>query len=235
MVILAGSGWGMLQAAKIEECYRQMRYLRKLIFRIRSEIRYSRRVLPEAFLSVGSEAQEPYKMWLLSLYERLENRQGTSLAGIWEEETRTHLPVIGIPQDMLESLIRLGGELGTIDIEMQVRTLDLYLEQMEQKMEDMRTEQKEKIRLYQCIESDRRCISGNHPPVRKGRVYMTINLIFKIAAVGILVSILCQVLKHSGREEQAFLTSLAGLLLVLFWIVPYIYDLFESIQNLFSL
>ena len=64
---------------------------------------------------------------------------------------------------------------------------------------------------------------------------MSINLIFKIAAVGILVSILCQVLKHSGREEQAFLTSLAGQLLVLFWIVTYIYDLFESIQNLFSL
>ena len=64
---------------------------------------------------------------------------------------------------------------------------------------------------------------------------MSVNLIFKIAAVGILVSILCQVLKHSGREEQAFLTSLAGLLLVLFWIVPYINDLFESIQHLFSL
>ena len=64
---------------------------------------------------------------------------------------------------------------------------------------------------------------------------MSINLIFKIAAVGILVSILCQVLKHSGREEQAFLTSLAGLLLVLFWIVPYIYDLFESVQTLFTI
>ena len=64
---------------------------------------------------------------------------------------------------------------------------------------------------------------------------MTINLIFKIAAVGILVSILCQVLKHSGREEQAFLTSLAGLLIVLFWIVPYIYDLFETMKSLFSL
>lgn len=48
---------------------------------------------------------------------------------------------------------------------------------------------------------------------------MDVNLIFKIAAVGILVSVLSQVLKHSGREEQAFLTSLAGLLLVLFWIV----------------
>ncbi|EOS69161.1 MAG: stage III sporulation protein AC [Dorea sp.] len=64
---------------------------------------------------------------------------------------------------------------------------------------------------------------------------MSVNLIFKIAAVGILVSVLSQVLKHSGREEQAFLTSLAGLLLVLFWIVPYIYDLFEDIRRLFSL
>ena len=64
---------------------------------------------------------------------------------------------------------------------------------------------------------------------------MNINLIFRIAAVGILVSILSQVLKHSGREEQAFLVSLAGLLIVLFWIVPYIYDLFESIQQLFTL
>ena len=64
---------------------------------------------------------------------------------------------------------------------------------------------------------------------------MSINLIFKISAVGILVSVLCQVLKHSGREEQAFLTSLAGLILVLFWIVPYIYELFSSIRQLFSL
>ena len=64
---------------------------------------------------------------------------------------------------------------------------------------------------------------------------MSVNIIFRIAAVGILVSVLSQILKHSGREEQAFLTSLAGLILVLFWIVPYIYDLFESIQRLFSL
>ena len=64
---------------------------------------------------------------------------------------------------------------------------------------------------------------------------MSVNLIFKIAAVGILVSVLSQVLKHSGREEQAFLTSLAGLILVLFWIVPYIYELFSSIRQLFSL
>ena len=62
---------------------------------------------------------------------------------------------------------------------------------------------------------------------------MSISLIFKIAAVGILVSVLSQVLKHSGREEQAFLTSLAGLILVLSWVLPYIYDLFAMMQELF--
>ncbi|MSS63743.1 stage III sporulation protein AC [Velocimicrobium porci] len=64
---------------------------------------------------------------------------------------------------------------------------------------------------------------------------MSINLIFKIAAVGILVSVLSQVLKHSGREEQAFLTSLAGLILVLLWIIPYISELFHTIETLFAL
>lgn len=64
---------------------------------------------------------------------------------------------------------------------------------------------------------------------------MEVSLIFKIAAVGILITILGQVLKHSGREEHAFLISLAGLVLVLSWIVPYIYQLFEMIQELFAL
>ncbi len=64
---------------------------------------------------------------------------------------------------------------------------------------------------------------------------MSVGLIFKIAAVGILVTVLSQVLKHSGREEHAFLASLAGLILVLTWIVPCIFDLFETIQKLFEL
>ncbi len=64
---------------------------------------------------------------------------------------------------------------------------------------------------------------------------MEVSLIFKIAAVGILVSVISQVLKHSGREEHAFLTSLAGLILVLYWIIPYIYELFETMRQLFQL
>lgn len=68
-----------------------------------------------------------------------------------------------------------------------------------------------------------------------GDQVLGIDLLFRIAAVGILVSVIGQVLKYSGKEEHAFLVSLAGLLLVLFWVVPYIYDLFETIKRLFSM
>lgn len=64
---------------------------------------------------------------------------------------------------------------------------------------------------------------------------MSVTIIFKIAAVGIVVTVLSQVLKHSGREEQAFLLSLAGLIIVLFWIVPSISELFRTMETLFSM
>jgi stage III sporulation protein AC len=64
---------------------------------------------------------------------------------------------------------------------------------------------------------------------------MSVAIIFKIAGVGIVVSVLGQILKQSGREEQAFLLSLAGLVIVLFWIVPQISDLFETMETLFTM
>ena len=63
---------------------------------------------------------------------------------------------------------------------------------------------------------------------------MDIDLIFKIAAVGIIVSILCQVLSRSGREEQATMTTLAGLVVVLMMLTQKIADLFELVKRLFD-
>lgn len=64
---------------------------------------------------------------------------------------------------------------------------------------------------------------------------MDVNLIFKIAAIGILVAVLNQVLVRSGREEQAMMTTLAGLVVVLMMLVQQISDLFDLIKTLFSL
>ena len=64
---------------------------------------------------------------------------------------------------------------------------------------------------------------------------MEINIVCRIAAVGILVAVLNQVLIRAGREEQATMTTLAGLVVVLFWVIQYISTLFETVQTLFQL
>ena len=63
---------------------------------------------------------------------------------------------------------------------------------------------------------------------------MDVELIFKIAAIGIIGAVLCQVLIRSGREEQAMLTTLAGLIVVLTLIVTQISALFNTIKQLFG-
>ena len=64
---------------------------------------------------------------------------------------------------------------------------------------------------------------------------MDVNLIFKIAAIGILVSVLNQVLTRSGREEQATMVTLAGLVVVLMMVVQEIASLFDMVKTLFRL
>ena len=64
---------------------------------------------------------------------------------------------------------------------------------------------------------------------------MDVDLIFRIAAIGILVSVLNQVLSRSGRDEQATMTTLAGLVVVLVMVVQQISDLFDLVNNLFGL
>ena len=64
---------------------------------------------------------------------------------------------------------------------------------------------------------------------------MDVDLIFKIAAIGILVAVLNLLLVRSGREEQAMMTTLAGLVVVLMMLVRQISDLFDLVKRLFSL
>ena len=64
---------------------------------------------------------------------------------------------------------------------------------------------------------------------------MGIQILIKIGAVGILVALLYQVLKHSGKEEHAYLLNLAELIIVMSWLIPYIKDLFNAISEIMSI
>lgn len=64
---------------------------------------------------------------------------------------------------------------------------------------------------------------------------MDVNFIFKIAAIGIIVAVLNTLLIRSGRDDQAMLTTLAGVIVVLMMLIPQISDLFSSVKGLFDL
>ena len=64
---------------------------------------------------------------------------------------------------------------------------------------------------------------------------MDINLLFKIAAIGILVAVLYQVLVRAGREDQAMMTTLAGIVIVLTMVIKEISNLFETVRTVFGL
>ena len=64
---------------------------------------------------------------------------------------------------------------------------------------------------------------------------MDIGALFQIAAVGILVAVLNQVLTRAERTEQAMMVTLAGIILVLFWVIQYVNELFTEVQTIFNL
>ena len=68
-----------------------------------------------------------------------------------------------------------------------------------------------------------------------GGVFLNTELLLKVAGIGILVTVAYQILHKSGRDEQAMLASLAGLIIVLFMLVQEIGGLFESVESIFGL
>ena len=206
---------GFLLAGEWEMRVKMLGIFRQMAVYLKARILYSNETLPEALKEIGSRFSDGNSgmaaeagLFFLRVEKRMEEEAGKPFAEIWKEEMEKFPDDLPLRKQDLEALQALGENLGYADKKTQERTILFYLEQADDSLAFLKKEMESRTKLYRSL---------------------------GIAAVGILVSILCQVLKHSGREDQAFLTSLAGLILVLFWIVPYIYDLFETIKNLFSL
>lgn len=138
---------GIKKGAAIEDAYRQLQYIQRLMYLLQSEIRYARTYLGEIFIHLGDKSIGAYRKWLMSLGKEMEKRTGERFEEMWREGVETYLADINIPKDEKERLIALGSQLGNMDTEMQIRTLDLYQEQLAQSMEELRDGMKAKVRL----------------------------------------------------------------------------------------
>lgn len=151
IVIGATTLIGIKQAEDTKESYRQMQMLEQLICRIYSEIRYQRSYLGEIFSQTGRDAKPPYAEWLSELGRKLEQRGGGTFGDIWENAVETHLQETKLPKKEIARLAELGNSLGYADMEYQKKTMELYLAQLGETMEEVREEMKIKIRLCHCL------------------------------------------------------------------------------------
>lgn len=235
LILCSAAGIGASYSGDLKRRVRELRVIKQMMYMLQGEIRYAHLPLPEAFTHVSVRLPAPFGLFLSGIADELKKADGRTLSEIWKAEEQKYIKKLHLTRTDLEQLETLGEVLGYLDTEMQLAAIRLYLEQLEQSLAEAQEQMGSRQPAVPEPWDRGRCLSGHPVTLTENGGTMSVNLIFKIAAVGILVSVICQVLKHSGREEQAFLTSLAGLVLVLFWILPYIFELFDTMKQLFAL
>lgn len=151
LVIGATTLMGVKKADDIREGYRQMKYLQRIMYMMESEIRYARSHLGEIFSHIARQAQEPYKSWLSSMQREMSCSEKGTFSDIWEQGTKNALWRRGLPDREVERLLNLGGQLGTVDLQLQMKVLELYQQQLSFSMQEMREKMKVSVRLYHCL------------------------------------------------------------------------------------
>lgn len=216
--------------------YVQLGQMQRSLRMLHGEIRYTGAELPEAIDQIALRQEKPFSDFYHGLSEQMRRMDGQSLKTLWQTEIEKCLNNTYLTKEDKQIFLESGSQLGYLDRQMQLSSLEACMAQIEDNQNMIQEKYEGKTETQCCTWTFVRFFYYN--PVNMifpGRSGMTVNVIFKIAAVGILISVLNQILKHSGRDDQAFLTSLAGLILVLMWIIPYIYELFQTIQQLFAL
>lgn len=152
LCILAGStGLGLSMARELELRIEELLQLQKLMLRLRGEIRYMHRTLPEAFFNLAGSASPPFSVFFRQTSLELQDRSGQTAEEIWTRNLQKHFSGLHITRQELTELEKLGSMLGCLDVEMQVSTLDYYLDQLKQSAEQAEQSAESRRKLYRYL------------------------------------------------------------------------------------
>ena len=130
---------------------KQLNELKKYITILRGDIRYGATPLPEAIRGIASRNPGVFETFFHKVADRLFDREGGTLRDIWEESVEAELKETCMTKEDKDGLIRLGENLGYLDREMQINTIDLYLSQLEEVIKEQTIVVKERTRLYNTL------------------------------------------------------------------------------------
>lgn len=149
--VLASAAIGDSAARDIEASYEELCYLRWVVCRIQSEMKYSRLFLSGIFSGISKEVREPYASWLSEVSNDIEKHQMRSFELIWKEQIERQLSETNLQEKEKDRLIKLGTFLGEADLQLQLRLMDGYLEQLQLSICDLREEMENKKKLCRSI------------------------------------------------------------------------------------
>ena len=210
MILTASVGGCLTFLERFREEERQLLAMKEMLIIFEKQLEYVRLPIAEAVTDMAKKAGAPFEAPLMEFTEKILYHQTEEVERLWRECFEAHRRSFFLNREEFAILLDMGRLLEPVDSKSQIASVEMYINRVEEKIQKIWEERENKQKVYQSV-------------------YLFGGLLL------IIVTVLTQILKHSGREEQAFLTSLAGLLLVLFWIVPYIYELFSTMKDLFAL
>lgn len=151
LVILSCTSLGLYFSSLVQGRVTDLKALKKNITILRGDIKYGNTTLPEAIGALARRNSDTFKEFFAAIEGELLNSSGLSFIQIWDKGIKTCLKNSYMNQSDREQLNRLGETLGYLDKEMQLKTIDFYVEQLDHELIDAVNTMKEKTRLYNML------------------------------------------------------------------------------------
>lgn len=151
LILFAGTWIGFLKGNELEERIHHMREMRHIFTALRQEIAYTRLPLCDAFSRVADRYPGIFGSWLLTMKDKLLEREEENFQRMWEHVTRQCLSESKLSHNDMELLTRQGAYMGQCDIGTQTTTMDLFLEQWEERILIANSQLANKRKLARCI------------------------------------------------------------------------------------
>lgn len=151
LVILSSAGMGLFFSNEMKCRIEDLKELRKLIVLLRGDIRYSSTPLPEAISVIARRHKGCFEAFFSKVSSRLNELSGVTFSDVWKEAAENELTNTSLNKKDKSQLIHFGDNLGYLDKDMQMNTLDLYLAQLEDEIQELTKTVKEKAYLYNSL------------------------------------------------------------------------------------
>ena len=151
LIILSSTLTGFYCSNELKSRINDIRELRKLMVLLRGDIRYANTPLPEAICAIARRHEGGYKNFFTRISEVLNENSGNTFSQVWKEAVDSELRQTSLNKKDKSLLIQFGDNLGYLDKEMQMNTLELFLAQLEEEINELSKTAKEKSYLYSTL------------------------------------------------------------------------------------